>query len=442
MGKVVIMPKLGYTQDEGELIEWYKAEGETVRKGEAFFEVQTDKTVIRVDATEDGTVLKLLAEPGTVMPVFTPIAVVGQPGENPEEILRSGQAEGASASAAASAPSTEPGSSAAAAEDSEAEDKTIRMTPRARRFAAEQQLDLKEIAGIKGTGYEGGITERDIKASPLAKKMAPDLGVDLRTVQGSGAQGKIRKADVLRAAAAAAAQEKPGLRIAEETPYRGTRRVIGERLSGSKREVPHAYFSDSVDTGKLTALRSLINEKGEYRVSISDLLIVAAAKALRRYPGMNVSLQGDCILRYESINIGTAVAGEAGLIVPVVKNVQDKTLRQIAAETRELFPRAQKGQLRPEEYSGGTFTVSNLGMTGIEDFCAIVNPPEAGILAVSAIRKKPVVVTGEDGEDRIEIRPMMNIRLSADHRLVDGLLAAQFVHEIKRLLEEPTLLLL
>ena len=439
MGKVVIMPKLGYTQDAGELIEWYKAEGETVRKGEPFFEVQTDKTVIRVDATEDGTVLKLLAEPGTVMPVFTPIAVVGQPGEKPEEILMSGQAEGTPAPAPSSVPSTDPGSLQA---EGAPEDKVIRMTPRARKYAAEQGLDLREIAGIKGTGYEGGITERDIKASPLAKKMAPDLGVDLRTVQGSGVQGKIRKADILRAAAEAAAQERPGLRIAEEIPYRGTRRVIGERLSESKREVPHAYFSDSVDTGKLTALRGLINEKGEYRVSISDLLIVAAAKALQKYPGMNVSLQEDRILRYESINIGTAVAGEGGLIVPVVKNVQDKTLRQIAAETKELFPRAQKGQLRPEEYSGGTFTVSNLGMTGIEDFCAIVNPPEAGILAVSAIRKKPAVVTGGDGEDRIEIRPMMNIRLSADHRLVDGMLAAEFVHEVKRLLEEPTLLLL
>ena len=391
MAKIVIMPKLGYTQDEGELIQWYKAEGETVKKGEPFFEVQTDKTVIRVDATEDGTVLKLLTEPGTVMPVFTPIAVIGRPGEDPEEVLKS-------------------------------------------------EKNLKEIAGIKGTGYEGGITERDIKASPLARKMAPDLGIDLRTVQGTGAQGKIRKADILRAASAAG--EKPDLRIAEEIPYRGIRRVIGERMSQSKREVPHAYFSDAADTGKLTALRSLINEKGEYRVSLSDLLIVAVGKALQKYPLMNVSLQGDRIIRYESVNIGTAVAGEAGLIVPVVKNVQEKSLRQIAAETRELFSRAQKGRLRPEEYSEGTFTVSNLGMTGIEDFCAIVNPPEAGILAVSAIRKKPVVVTGEDGDDRIEIRPMMKIRLSVDHRVVDGMLAAQFVYEIKRLLEEPTLLLL
>ena len=232
------------------------------------------------------------------------------------------------------------------------------------------------------------------------------------------------------------------LRIAEEIPYRGIRRVIGERMSQSKREVPHAYFSDAADTGKLTALRSLINEKGEYRVSLSDLLIVAVGKALQKYPLMNVSLQGDRIIRYESVNIGTAVAGEAGLIVPVVKNVQEKSLRQIAAETRELFSRAQKGRLQPEEYSEGTFTVSNLGMAGIEDFCAIVNPPEAGILAVSAIRKKPVVVTGEDGDDRIEIRPMMKIRLSVDHRVVDGMLAAQFVYEIKRLLEEPTLLLL
>ena len=425
MAKIVIMPKLGYTQDEGELIQWYKAEGETVKKGEPFFEVQTDKTVIRVDATEDGTVLKLLAEPGTVMPVFTPIAVIGRPGEDPGEALKSEKTDG---------------DAVTQAEKNGAEEEPVRMTPRARRFAAEQGLDLKEIAGIKGTGYEGGITERDIKASPLARKMAPDLGIDLRTVQGTGAQGKIRKADILRAASAAG--EKPGLRIAEEIPCRGIRRVIGERMSQSKREVPHAYFSDAVDTGKLTALRSLINEKGEYRVSLSDLLIVAVGKALQKYPLMNVSLQGDRIIRYESVNIGTAVAGEAGLIVPVVKNVQEKTLRQIAAETRELFSRAQKGRLQPEEYSEGTFTVSNLGMAGIEDFCAIVNPPEAGILAVSAIRKKPVVVTGEDGDDRIEIRPMMKIRLSVDHRVVDGMLAAQFVYEIKRLLEEPTLLLL
>ena len=425
MAKIVIMPKLGYTQDEGELIQWCKAEGETVKKGEPFFEVQTDKTVIRVDATEDGTVLKLLAEPGTVMPVFTPIAVIGRPGEDPVEVLKSEKTDG---------------DAVTQAEKNGAEEEPVRMTPRARRFAAEQGLDLKEIAGIKGTGYEGGITERDIKASPLARKMAPDLGIDLRTVQGTGAQGKIRKADILRAASAAG--EKPGLRIAEEIPYRGIRRVIGERMSQSKREVPHACFSDAADTGKLTALRSLINEKGEYRVSLSDLLIVAVGKALQKYPLMNVSLQGDRIIRYESVNIGTAVAGEAGLIVPVVKNVQEKSLRQIAAETRELFSRAQKGRLQPEEYSEGTFTVSNLGMTGIEDFCAIVNPPEAGILAVSAIRKKPVVVTGEDGDDRIEIRPMMKIRLSVDHRVVDGMLAAQFVYEIKRLLEEPTLLLL
>ena len=189
-------------------------------------------------------------------------------------------------------------------------------------------------------------------------------------------------------------------------------------------------------------MRSLINDEGAFRVSLSDLMIVAVGKTLSKYPEMNASLQGDHIIRYESINIGTAVAGEAGLIVPVVKNVQEKSLRQIAAETRELFSRAQKGRLRPEEYSEGTFTVSNLGMSGIEDFCAIVNPPEAAILAVSAIRKKPVVVTDVEGEDRIEIRPMMNIRLSADHRLVDGLLAAQFVHEFRHLLEEPTLLLL
>ncbi|MDO4972919.1 MAG: dihydrolipoamide acetyltransferase family protein [Eubacteriales bacterium] len=437
MASVIIMPKLGYTQEEGSLMAWHKQPGETVKKGEAFFDVQTDKSIITVEAATEGTLLKIVVEPDTTVPVFTPLAVVGEAGEDADAALK---AHGAKAAADAPAVPAFDAPSAAPAEAPAPAPEKLRLTPKARRLVREEGYDPASLRDVRGTGFEGGITAKDILASPLARRIAQDKGVDLRGVRGSGSRGKIMRDDVLRAVNEAAGS--PDKRIAGTTPYAGVRRIIGERLSESKFTAPHLYFADSVDTTKLSAFRALINAESGYRVSVSDLLIAAACRALQKYPELNASLQGDQIVRYESVNIGTAVAGEAGLIVPVVKNVQEKSLREIAAETRELFARAQKGRLRPEEYSGGTFSISNLGMFGIEDFTAIINPPELAILAVSSIRKKPVVVTDEDGTDRIAIRPMMNIRLSVDHRVIDGLLAAQFVGCLKRHLEEPTLLLL
>lgn len=430
MASVIIMPKLGYTQEEGCLMAWHKRPGETVKKGEAFFDVQTDKSIITVEAATEGTLLKIVVEPDTTVPVFTPLAVLGEAGEDADAALKAHRKNVAAGSAL---------DSPAAADAAPATEK-LRLTPKARRLVTEEGYDPASLRDIHGTGFEGGITAKDILASPLARRIAQDEGVDLRRVRGSGSRGKILRDDVLRAVNEAAGS--PDKRVAGTTPYAGVRRIIGERLSESKFTAPHLYFADSVDTTKLSAFRALVNAESGYRVSVSDLLIAAACRALQKYPELNASLQGDRIIRYESVNIGTAVAGEAGLIVPVVKNVQEKSLREIAAETRELFARAQKGRLRPEEYSGGTFSISNLGMFGIEDFTAIINPPELAILAVSSIRKKPVVVTDEDGTDRVAIRPMMNIRLSVDHRVIDGLLAAQFVGCLKRHLEEPTLLLL
>jgi pyruvate dehydrogenase E2 component (dihydrolipoamide acetyltransferase) len=220
------------------------------------------------------------------------------------------------------------------------------------------------------------------------------------------------------------------------------RRIIGERLSGSKFTAPHVYFTDSVDTTNLTAFRGQINAGGEAKIAVSDLLVMAVSKALQRHPDMNVSLEGDTIFRYASMNVGIAVAGDSGLIVPVVKNTQEKSLSAIALETRDLVIRAKAGRLTPDEFSGGTFTISNLGMFGIEGFTAIINPPESAILAISSARKTPVVVTGANGEDSIAIRPIMKITLTVDHRVIDGLLAAQFMGYLKSLLENPIRMLI
>ena len=296
---------------------------------------------------------------------------------------------------------------------------------------------MTDLTSVRGTGFRGGITARDIKASPLARKIAAHAGVDLASVQGTGIGGKVMRADVravLPAPASAPCTETQ--KICSVQPYSGVRRIIGERLTGSKFSAPHAYFADSVDVACLNVLRQQLLAGG-IRASFSDLLILAVCKTLRRYPEINASLEGEHIVTYADINIGLAVAGSNGLIVPVVKKTQEKNLENIAAETRDLVERARAGRLLPEEYSGGTFTVSNLGPFDIEDFTAIINPPEAAILAVSAVRKKAVVVSGADGEDAVVIRPVMGIRLSADHRLIDGLLAANFIKHLKELLENP-----
>ena len=443
MAEVIIMPKLGFNMDEGQLVKWHKAVGETVSKGEVLFEINTDKTTMPVEATADGTVLKLLLEEGEFADVFTPIAVIGQPGEDPDAALATaaGAAVPASNTETAAAPTAEPQPAAAVSADI----KGLKLTPKAKKLVKDEGIDPAALAGIKGTGFQGGITAKDIKASPLARKVAAKAGVDLAAVAGTGAAGKVMKADVAKAAAAPAPAAPAGtdaLQIASTAPYKGVRKIIGEKLAQSKFTAPHLYFTDAVDTTALTAFRKQLNESSEVKIAVSDLLTMAACKALKKFPGVNVTLKDDKIITYKSINVGTAVAGNNGLVVPVVKNVQNKTLTDVALESKDLVARAKEGRLAPEEYQDGTFSISNLGMFGIGNFTAIINAPEAAILSVSSIRKTPVVITDEEGNDTIAIRPMMNIQLSVDHRLIDGLLASQFVEYMKDLLENPIKILL
>lgn len=445
MAEVIIMPKLGFNMDEGQLVKWHKAVGDPVTKGEVLFEINTDKTTMPVEATVDGVLLKVMLDEGAFADVFTPIAVIGAQGEDPQAAL-----DAAAGTAAGTPTSAEPANDAPASvpqvdlipDVPPVDLKDLKLTPKAKKLVKEEGIDPASLAQIKGTGYQGGITYKDIKASPLARKVAQQKGVDLSTVDGSGPNGKIMKADVEQAAAAAPASSSDNLQIASVAPYKGVRKIIGDKLAQSKFTAPHLYFTDAVDTTELTAFRAQLNATSEVKIAVSDLLTMAACKALKKYPGVNVTLKDGQIITYKSVNVGTAVAGNNGLVVPVIKNVQNKTLTDVARESKDLVARAKEGRLNPEEYSDGTFSISNLGMFGIGNFTAIINAPEAAILSVSSVRKTPVVLTDAQGNDTIGIRPMMNIQLSVDHRLIDGLLASQFVEYMKFLLENPIQILL
>ncbi len=462
MAEVIIMPKLGFNMNEGRLVQWYKNEGDEVAKGEPLFSVETDKTNMDIEATSDGVVKKLLIGEGDKIPVTLPIAVVGAADEDATAVVADAKARLA-AGGADIAEKEEPAdaaqktiASSVSEDEYKSSESILKITPRARRTAAENGIDLREL-DIKGTGWQGGICEKDIleyltsnkvKITPVAAAAAAAEGVDTAKLKGSGINGRIMKADVLKAAGSrqnvSASEESPaaevtfdGKVIEEKIPYDGVRRVIGERLSQSKFTAPHLYFTQKVNMEDVLALRKKVNEVQDKKTSVTDFIARAVILTLKKYPEMNSSLAGDTIERYRSINLGIAVASPTGLIVPNIKNSQDMSVVEISKASTPLFEKAREGKLAADEYSGGTFTISNLGMFGIENFTAIINPPEVGILSISSTKDEPFVVTGDDGAKEIQIKPMMNIQLTVDHRIIDGLLAAQFVTEVKNLLENP-----
>lgn len=469
MAEIIIMPKLGFNMNEGKLVQWYKSEGEEITKGEPLFSVETDKTNMDIEATSDGVVKKLLIEEGDQIPVTLPIAVIGSADEDVSAAVADAKAQ----LAAGGADVSDVDEAAAAAEQAEApaETKTpaaapktadglIKITPRARRVAAENDLAVEDLT-IEGTGWQGGICEKDIleylasnkvKATPVAAAMAKAEGIDLADIRGTGVNGKVMKEDVekviaaAKKAVAAAEDQAPagageitpdGKEIGEKVPYAGVRKVIGDRLAESKFTAPHLYFTQKVNMEDVLALRKKVNEVQDKKTSVTDFIAKAVIMTLKKYPEMNSSLVGETIERYKSINLGIAVASPTGLIVPNIKNSQDMSVVEISKASTPLFDKARAGKLAVDEYAGGTFTISNLGMFGIENFTAIINPPEVGILSISSTKDEPFVVTKEDGTKEIQIKPMMNIQLTVDHRIIDGLLAAQFVTNVKNLLENP-----
>jgi pyruvate dehydrogenase E2 component (dihydrolipoamide acetyltransferase) len=401
----ITMPKLSDTMLEGTLIKWHKKAGDKITVGDVIADVETDKATMEMEAFDDGIITEILIPEGGVVKV-------GQPLAN----LEGGKKSAVKSTSPAATGTTTPTATAAA------------------------PSKTKPAATADGSR---------IKASPLAKKIALERGVDLSGIQGTGPGGRIVVADVPTTAVAqgrSAAPATPRIEVPfsdsdTKTPLSGMRRTIAERLLASKTQIPHFYLSIEIDAAPLAKLRKDLNTAAEAagtaKVTVNDFILLAAARAAKQHPKVNAAFAGDSVVEYGSVNLSVAIAVEDGLITPVIRDAQNLSLREISTAVKDLAVRARSKKIKPEEYQGGTLTISNLGAYGIDSFYAIINPPQAAILAVGAIVKKPVV----NAQDQIVAGQRMTISLSGDHRVVDGAAGAEFLATIRKSLESPTSLL-
>jgi pyruvate dehydrogenase E2 component (dihydrolipoamide acetyltransferase) len=429
----VPMPKLSMTMEEGELITWVKQEGDQVRAGEVICEVNSDKVEMEVESPADGTLVRYAAAEGDIVPVGAPIATLATEAEDLLGGLFEPPADGGDGSApAAGAPAAQ---AEAAAEPAEAAAPAAPgpkpVVPAARRKAAELGVDL---AAVSGTGPDGLVRVGDVEAAAAAPAGAVDSREQPTPTSATlPLRGAEPGAGSVQAAPAAASDAD-----VEEVPLSPMRRVVARRLVESMQSTPHFYLTVTVDAEALLGFRADLNrqlqERGEdLKVSVNDLIVKACAALLRVNPDLNVSFGGDRLLVHRRVHVGIAVAVDGGLVVPVVRDADQKTLTQVAREARELVGRARSGRLAADEMGGGTFTVSNLGMFGIDQFTAVINPPEAAILAVGAALAEPVVTA--DGA--VEVHRRMRLTLSIDHRALDGATGAGFLQQLKTALEHP-----
>ena len=449
MATSMVMPQMGYDMHEGKVVRWLKKEGEEVIRGEVIAEIETDKATVEYEAYTGGVMAKIVAAEGVTIPVGGLIAVITAPGEAiPEDILTDAALAASPAPRVPEAPAPEAPPAAAAPPDSDGE---VRASPLARRLAKERGVDL---SAITGTGPGGRITEADIpeqgapaaasvngyiKASPLAKRLARERDIDLAVLNGTGPGGRITEADVPEHAPVAPAPTSaetaaPAGLTSENVELSRMRQAIAKVTVDSWQSAPHFYVSVDIDMTKAMSFRRDVNDEldAEKRVSVNDLIVKASAIAIGRHPKFNSFFRDDHLQMNASINVGIAIALESGLIVPGINGCENRSLVEIAAASRDLAARANSGTLRNEEYSGTTFSVSNMGMFDIESFTAIIFPPHAAILAVGTVKEQPVVRDGE-----LAIAQIMKATLSTDHRVADGAEAAQFIVEIKKLLENP-----
>ncbi len=478
MSETVMMPKLGFDMQEGTLVRWVKAEGDNVTKGEVLAEIETDKATVEVESSHTGLVAQQLVKPGDVVPVGSPIAVIAQPGEKVEDAAKAQPEAGKPEDAPAATktgdenPPTINGKQAAAETPGQAaQAPAAEQTEKERDKAAE--TPVHEIPAGEPEGPEGEGDGR-IKASPLARKIASENNVDLRQVKGSGPGGRIQRSDVeaavaeskrAPAAAPAAAPAQPAA-PAPAAPSRPAaapvplapvslgafqapddetikvnrlRSAIGRRMVESKQQVPHFYVTRAYKMEKVMELRKNLNSylADDQKLTVNDFIIKALALTLRQFPNLNATIKGDEIVRYGHINIGVAVSVEGGLLTIVVRDADQKPLRLISSEVREMAARVRTGKVRTEDIEGSTFSLSNLGMFDVDSFVAIISPPEAGILAVGSAKQVPVV---EDGQVKVGMR--MNATISADHRVTDGAEAARFMQAMAAYMEEPMRLVL
>ena len=430
----VLMPKLSEAMETGKVIQWLKREGEAVKGGDIIAEIETDKANVEIEAFGSGLLRKILVGPGGEVPVGELIGVIADPSDDISSMRAAAPPKPPAAALAAAGPSSV--GAVPAMESYQSAPATTRVVP---------MTPAPVLATAPATAR--------LKASPLARKIASQSGVDLRLLQGSGPGGRIVRRDVESALAApspaaeaprpaAAARPafvippRPGVEY-EDVALSPMRAIIAKRMPLSKAPVPHFYVTSEVAMDRAVALRAELNAlEGQPKVSVTDLIIKACALALIKNPGVNASLLGQAIRVHHRAHIGIAVALEHGLITPVLRDVDAKPLVQIAVESRDLAERARGGKLRAQELSGATFSISNLGMFDVDEFSAIINPPEGAILAVGSVVEKPVVDKGE-----IRVGRRMKLTISCDHRVMDGAMGARFLQDVKRLLEEPLRLL-
>lgn len=407
MATDVIMPALGMAQEKGILLKWLKADGEPVTKGEPLMEVETDKATVEIEAPASGVLARITANEGDEVPVGQTVAVILAPGES---LLTETQA---TRSALHQHPLPH---------------------PQGERTGGGRPATSAPTPPAEPAAQTRHVGER-VLASPAAKRLAKERGVDLSTLKGSGPEGSIGAEDVLRAVQEPVAKASGQPNVRETIPLTPMRRIIGERMTKSKQAAPHFYVSMDVDMTEVNKIRETWKERKEEIVpSINDFILWACAQTLKDFPSLNSTFTGEEVRLLADINIGMAVALEEGLVAPVIRNADRLSLQQLARQSRELAEKAQKKKLFPLDYEGGTFTVSNLGMLGVDNFVAIINPPQCAILAVGKVAPRVVA-----HDQSMAIRPMMTMTLSADHRIVDGAIAARFLQEVKGLLEKPAL---
>ena len=404
MSTDVIMPALGFDMTEGLLARWLKNEGDPVEKGQAIAEIETEKATVEIEAAAAGILARIIVHAGETVPVGTVIGVIAEAGE-----------EIAAGSAPAPAPPAPPSPAP--------------PTP-------------SPSAPVPKAGEGAAPAEPRVKASPVARKMAEEAGLDLSRIKGTGPGGRVSERDVQAAIGAGAAPAPPGVpegpAPGATVPLNRMRKTIARRMTESKATAPHFYLTVEINMDDAMKMREQLNALApeEERISVNDLVVAAAARTLARFPVLNASYREDNLEMHPQVNIGIAVALEDGLIPPVLRDADKKPLKRIAAESRALAERARTNKLRSDDLGGSTFTISNLGMFDVDEFIAIINPPEAAILAVGAVTRRPVAAAGE-----VRIAPLMKTTLSVDHRVADGAQAGRFLQEFKQLLENPVTLL-
>jgi pyruvate dehydrogenase E2 component (dihydrolipoamide acetyltransferase) len=466
MATKVVMEALSPTMEEGRLVKWNKNEGDAVKSGDVLAEVETDKAVMELIARGDGVLRKRLANEGDASPVGTLLAVIAAPDENIDSII--GSAAPAAAGAAASAQSGQSAQSGGSANQSvaakESAGKSTTPQPPPQSQGEASTPPQQKVAGSQGAGPPrpapsgpppaprgNGAARPDAspaggrpRSSPLARRLANDKGIQLGGIRGSGPGGRIVKRDIENAKATGGAGRSAAAdRLATEgdfkdIPLTQIRKTIARRLAESNGPVPTFFLTTEFDATRAAELRAQLAEMGDqYKVSFNDIVIRAVALALAEHPEVNAHWLNDKIRHFNRIHVAMAVAVEDGLITPVLFDADRLSLWEISGKARDLANRARERKLMPEEYTGSTFSVSNLGMFGIDQFTAIINPPEAGILAIGAVEEKPVVVNGA-----LEVRQRMRVTMSCDHRVVDGATGAKFLQTVKRYIENPLSLII